>query len=134
MRAFPLGTFREMVRPNFDTLYSLAWLDLTKEPVITSMPDTQGRYYLLPMVDIGTDVFAVPGKRTSGTSARNFAVVPQRWQGTLPARHAACKAGCLMVLNASSRPRPMSGLSAAGKPTTPKTTPPSTRCWMALWL
>lgn len=89
MRAFPLGTFREMVRPNFDTLYSLAWLDLTKEPVITSMPDTQGRYYLLPMVDIGTDVFAVPGKRTSGTSARNFAVVPQRWQGTLPARQAA---------------------------------------------
>mgnify|MGYP001241790619 CR=1 FL=1 len=129
MRAFPLGTFRERVRPNFDTLYSLAWLDLTNEPVITSMPDTQGRYYLLPMVDIGTDVFAVPGKRTSGTSGQEL-----RGGTAAMARHAACKAGCLMVLNASSRLRPISGLSAAGKPTTPKTTPPSTRCWMALWL
>jgi len=28
MRAFPPGNFREVVRPNFDTLYSIAWLDL----------------------------------------------------------------------------------------------------------
>jgi hypothetical protein len=84
LRAFPPADFKEVLRPNFDALYSSVWLDLNEEPMILSVPDTQDRYYVLEMVDMWGDTFAVPGKRTSGTSAMDFAVVPQGWQGKLP--------------------------------------------------
>ena len=85
MRTYPPVEFREVVRPNFDTLYSVAWLDMTKEPIIVSVPDSGGRYYVLPFYDMWTDVYAVPGKRTSGTAAATYAIVPPGWTGTLPA-------------------------------------------------
>ncbi len=82
--AFPDASFKDVVRANVDTLYSEAWLDLSKEPMVLSVPDTRGRYYLMPILDAWTNVFASPGKRTTGTKAGSYAIVGPRWQGTLP--------------------------------------------------
>lgn len=83
VRSYPSADDRTVVRPNFDTLYSSAWLDLSSEPVVISVPSTDGRYYLLPMLDMWTNVFASPGWRTTGTEAQTLLVVPPNWRPDL---------------------------------------------------
>jgi hypothetical protein len=116
-RTFPPATFRGATHVNFDTLYSVGWLDLTKEPVVISVPDTQGRYYLLQLLDMWTDSFAGVGKRTTGTGAGDFVLVRPCWQGDLLQG--------LQRINAQHR---SSGSSAAHEPTALRITMPSIGC------
>lgn len=81
---FPDHTFTDVVRANADTLYSMMWYDVSKEPLVISLPDSGGRFYLLPMLDMWTDTFATPGKRASGTQAQRYALTAPDWSGKLP--------------------------------------------------
>ena len=83
-RQYPTAAFRDVTAPNADTLYSSAWLDLAKEPYILSLPDEKGRYYLMPMLSGWTDVFQVPGTRSTGTKAQKYLISGPGWQGTVP--------------------------------------------------
>jgi hypothetical protein len=85
LRTYPDASFRDVTAPNADTLYTLAWVDLGKEPWVVSLPDMHGRYYLFPMLDGWTNVFQVPGTRTTGTGAQTYAITGPGWTGTLPA-------------------------------------------------
>jgi uncharacterized protein (TIGR02246 family) len=97
LRAYPTPNDKEVTAPNADTLYSLAWLDLAKEPYVVSIPDENNRYFLMPMLSGWTDVFAVPGKRTSGTKAQTYALTGPGWTGTLPAGVTEIKSPTSMV-------------------------------------
>ena len=83
-REFPTPQYGTIVRPNVDTLYSMAWLDLADEPVLLHVPDTRQRYYLMELLDAWTNVFASLGTRTTGSAERIFAITGPQWNGKLP--------------------------------------------------
>jgi len=84
-RSYPTADDKDVTAPNADTLYSTAWVDLSREPYLLGIPEMNGRYYLLPMLDAWTNVFQVPGKRTTGTGPQKYAITGPGWKGLLPA-------------------------------------------------
>jgi len=84
MRTYPDASFKDVTAPNADTLYTTAWIDVGKEPWILSLPNAHDRYYLMPMLDGWTNVFQVPGKRTTGTGSQKYAITGPSWNGKLP--------------------------------------------------
>jgi len=85
LREYPNASFRDVTAPNADTLYTSAFFDVGNEPWVLSIPDMKDRYYLMPMLDGWTNVFQVPGTRTTGTAAQTYAITRADWSGTLPA-------------------------------------------------
>ena len=78
------ASYREGGSPNNDTLYSIAWLDLSKEPIVLSVPAIENRYYSFCLTGYDADNFAYVGTRATGTQAGNYAIVGPHWKGTLP--------------------------------------------------
>jgi hypothetical protein len=91
---FPLNRFAgkqhlsrpadKIVGPNIDTLYGYAWLDLTKEPQLLHVPDTNDRYYSIQLLDAYANTYAYVGRRATGTKEGTYAIVGPNWRGTLP--------------------------------------------------
>jgi len=69
--------------PNTDTLYSMAWLNLTTEPVILSVPAIS-RYYTMEIASFDSDNFAYVGTRATGTNAGNYLIAGPNWVGACP--------------------------------------------------
>jgi hypothetical protein len=97
LRQFPSLTFSDVVSSNADTLSSIAWLDLKREPMILSLPAVGKRYYMAPMLDAWTNVFAVLGTRATGNGKGDFAIVGPQWTGKLPAGIKEIKSPTAMV-------------------------------------
>lgn len=74
---------KDMPTANNDTLYMSAVVSLT-EPYILSVPDTNDRYYVINVFTTYHEDERDIGRRTSGTRAGRFAIVPPGWEGELP--------------------------------------------------
>ena len=79
------ASYRDGGCPNNDTLYSIAWLDLSEGPVILTHPDMGDRYFTFELMGAGSDNFDYIGQRTTGSAAGSFAIVGPDWEGKLPA-------------------------------------------------
>src|ERR1700754_2139982 len=77
-------TYRDGGCPNNDTLYSVAWLDLSDGPLVLSHPDMGDRYFTFELVGFTSNIFDYVGKRTTGNKAADFAIVGPDWRGRLP--------------------------------------------------
>jgi hypothetical protein len=97
---YPPATYKGVTAPNADTLYTVGFFDVTKEPVVFSYPNMGMRYFLFPIYDAWTDVIASPGKRTEGGSARNVLITGANWHGAVPAGmlHVASPSGSLFMI------------------------------------
>jgi hypothetical protein len=84
LRQYPNASFRDVTAPNADTLYTTAFFDVGDEPWVLDQPDMKGRFFLLPLLSGWTDVFEVPGKRTTGTGAKTFLITGPNWKGKVP--------------------------------------------------
>ncbi len=96
-RSYPDASFRDITAPNADTLYSVAWLDLSFEPYVLHLPDVEDRYYLMPLLNGWTEVFESLGTRTTGTRAQDFVIAGPDWKGDSPSNLRLIKSSTNMV-------------------------------------
>ncbi len=83
IKRYPPASYRGVSAPNADTLYSLAWLDLS-QPIVFSHPAMGKRYYLFEMVDLWMNVLESPSARTAGGQAQSYLITGPGWSGKVP--------------------------------------------------
>lgn len=84
LRQLAGADYRDGGSPNYDTLYSIAWLDIGEEPVILSHPDLGDRYFTFELASMTSDNIDYVGSRTTGSKANHFAITKAGWKGKLP--------------------------------------------------
>ncbi|MFM1948246.1 MAG: hypothetical protein RL706_267 [Pseudomonadota bacterium] len=84
VRQFPDAAFKDVVRPNVDTLYTTAFFSMKEGPWVFEVPANTQRYELMPFMDAWTHVFASPGTRTNGHTSATYLLAGPEWQGEVP--------------------------------------------------
>lgn len=84
VRQFPDARFRDVVRPNVDTLYTTAFIEMDKGPWVFEMAANDQRYEVMAFMDAWTNVFAAPGTRSTGTEGGRFLLADRTWAGAVP--------------------------------------------------
>lgn len=95
---FPEVSDHTVIRMNVDTYYSSCWMNLEKEPLVFQIPNTNDRYYLMPMLDAWSNVFFCPGKRNTGTEAQTYLITGPGWNGQIPDGMQQVKAPTNMIV------------------------------------
>ena len=84
LRAYPAVDNHGAAAPNADTLYTMAWLDVSAGPWVFSIPDMGDRFYIMPMLSGFNEVFFVAGSRATGGKAQDYVITGPGWSGALP--------------------------------------------------
>jgi len=83
-RDFPNASFTDIVRPNVDTLYSVAYFDLSKEPLVLKVPMISDRYYSIQFIDAYSNNFQYVGTRNNDTKGGTYFITGPNWDGIVP--------------------------------------------------
>ena len=97
VRKFPDASFKDVVRPNVDTLYTTAFIDMAQGPWVFEMAPNTQRYEVMPFMDAWTNVFAAPGTRVTGTAGGKYLLVGPQWTGATPANLTLLRSPTQMV-------------------------------------
>lgn len=76
-----LGHF---VNVNPENLYTWAWVDLSKEPFVMTLPQITDRFYSVQMVDAYSTVFQTISNNTQGDKPGLFVITAPAWRGSVP--------------------------------------------------
>ena len=77
--------YKQIATPNNDTLYSQAFCDISREPLVITVPAVPGdRYYGIQLWDPNGDTFNYIGSRSTGREPGSYAICGPSWKGTLP--------------------------------------------------
>ena len=85
LRTIVPWNFNNVVRISTNSLWSTSFLDLEKEPLILSIPDTKGRPIAMRVMNMWTDVFGTAGSRTPEMNAGDYLITGPGWKGSAPA-------------------------------------------------
>ncbi len=75
---------RTVVLPNNDTLYSMAWLDLSRGPVVIHTKKPTKRFHVLELLDPWQKNFANIGSPPRGYPDGSYLIAPKGWKGKKP--------------------------------------------------